>query len=107
MNTQTSTHTHRIYLPESFTSDAAECDPDLWGLWQRILGLPRVRRGGGYGRWADLTTDEARLIHKEARYRAEFWLTDAYGVDYKQPHERAAGRAAARVRDAIEKLGDA
>ena len=87
----------RVYLPETFIYDAQECDPDLWELWERITNLPRVRRGGGYGRWVDLSTEEARAIHQEADYRREYWLTDAYGVEQVTSHERSAGKAAERV----------
>lgn len=87
----------RVYLPETFIDDAQECNPDLWPLWERIIDLPRARRGGGYGRWADLTADEARAIRDEAEYRRQYWLTDAYGVEGVAPNERAAGKAAERV----------
>lgn len=99
----------RVYIPETFINDAKECDPDLWSLWERIAALPRARRGGGYGRWADLNQDDARSICKEAEYRAEYWLTDAYGVDNASPSERAAGQAARRVFEAIHQRvgGDA
>lgn len=90
----------RVYLPDTFISDARECDPDMQPLWQRIESMPRVRRGGGTGSWVDLTPSEVALIHKEAVYRAEYWLTDAYGVEDKSNTERAAGRAAQRVAEA-------
>jgi hypothetical protein len=100
METETSNTAIRVYLPEIFVQDACEADPDMWPLWDRILHLPRVRRGGGFGYWADLTADEARLIRKEAEYRAEYWLTDAYGVREAggvSSHERSRGNAARRV----------
>lgn len=84
----------RVYLPDTFTQDASECDPDMWELWEKILAQPTVRRGRGTGRWVELSPDEAREVKKEADYREEYWLTDSYGpteVDY------AAGRAAQRV----------
>lgn len=89
--------TLRVYLPFTFIDDARECDPDMSSLWERVESLPRVRRGAGFGVWADLTREEVAAIHKEAAYRAEYWLTDAYGVGEKSSHERAAGRAAQRV----------
>lgn len=93
----------RVYLPDTFINDAKECNPDIWELWERIEALPRVRRGGGHGRWADLTQHEARSIQKEAEYRAEYWLTDSYGVEGVTSSERTAGHAARRVAQAINK----
>ena len=86
-----------VYLPDTFVNDACECDPDMWELWEKVLSLPRVRRVRGWGRWAELTTEEAALIRKEALYRAEYLLTDAYGVEGVTSHERSAGKAAERV----------
>lgn len=94
----------RVYLPETFIRDARECDYKLEGLWRRIESAPRVRRGAGWGRWAELTRDEANSIAGEALYRAEYWLSDLYGVESVTASERAAGRAAIRVLEAIEAI---
>lgn len=93
--------TIRVYLPMTFIQDAQEGDPDMWPLWERILSLPEARRGRGTGRWVELTPAEAEAIRKEAEYRAEYWLTDAYGVEEVTADERTAGRAARRVAQAI------
>lgn len=93
----------RIYLPLTFVQDARECDMDMWPLWEWIESHPLSRRGGGQGYWVELTPEECRLIRKEAAYRAEYWLTDAYGLGNIQPHERVAGHAAVRVRHTIDR----
>jgi hypothetical protein len=93
----------RIYLPESFTNDARERDPDLDSLWAHILAYPRSRRGGGFGRWLELTVEDARSILKEAEYRVEYWLSDAYldDDDAITAGERTAGLAAKRVAESL------
>lgn len=93
----------RIYIPYTFINDAIECDPDLEFLWEKIVSFPTIRRGRGIGVIAKLTKDEALRIRKEAEYRAEYWLTDNYGVGSVSPHERTAGLAAQRTVKAIDR----
>jgi hypothetical protein len=93
--------TIRVYLPYTFIYDARESDPEMGELWDRIEALPTVRRGGGTGVWATLTPEEAAEVRKEAEYRAEYWLTGAYGVEGVTSRERSAGKAAKRVAEAL------
>lgn len=94
----------RVYLPEALIRDARECDPDLDELWQRIEAAPRARRGAGWGSWVELDRTEAEQIRDEATYRAEYWLSDKYGVEEITSRERSAGKAASRVHNALTQI---
>lgn len=74
----------------------------ILSLGQKIDAAPQAKRGRGTGVWLDLDEAEARHLRGEAKYRAEYWLTDAYGVEDIQPYERTAGRAAKRLLESLD-----
>ena len=110
----TAMQTIRTYLPHAFLRDAQSGfeawlgdveKGDLTGsaaeaitnAYAKITAAPTARRGAGTVVWVDLTPLEAEWVMEEAKYRAEYWLTDEYGPDDVQAYERTAGQAAGRV----------
>jgi hypothetical protein len=95
----------KVSLPGSFVQDLRDVvldsdDEPCVSLGDKIEGAEPVRCGRGYRLIIDATEDEARIILREAKYRAEYWGTNAYGVERK---ESARASAALRVADALSK----
>lgn len=93
-----------VHLPDAFVADARECDPDLEGVWSRVTSSPRLHHAGAWGYWVSMTRADAAAMAAEAAYRAEYWLTDAYGVEGVSAKERDAGKAAATVADTLAQI---
>jgi hypothetical protein len=95
---------HKVSIPGSFVDDArdgmidraAEGDADFVSLLSKIEQAPVIRRGRGVSVVIELTDSELIALHGEAKYKNEYWNTDAYGI--KESKSTIASYAAASKR---------